>query len=219
MFGHEAWEKAQPRPLSDQPKSLFDPKGRGEQILHQLETMRPQDLIGQMFVSLFSSTCSFFADSYEGHIVRDQVEYLNKWSSEVLDVDSMGVSSNLADKASELAGLVNMLSCVEHNVSAAVSLDQRLEGIESTIRRRLVNGMIESALNNRQGYEVNKDEAKALIDCVNGRKHFSLDGPISTEHSVEITDTDSCSIQSGVKHRVFISCLPGELRIATAIYD
>lgn len=214
-----AWEKAQPRPLSDQPKSLFDPKGRGEQILHQLETMRPQDLIGQMFVSLLSSACSFFADSYEGHIVRDQVEYLNKWSSEVLDVDSMGVSSNLADKASELAGLVNMLSCVEHNVSAAVSLDQRLEGIESTIRRRLVNGMIESALNNRQGYEVNKDEAKALIDCVNGRKHFSLDGPISTEHSVEITDTDSCSIQSGVKHRVFISCLPGELRIATAIYD
>ncbi|KAI8112460.1 hypothetical protein M9434_003783 [Picochlorum sp. BPE23] len=216
-----AWEKAQPRPLSQQHKSLFDPKGRGEQILHQLETMRPQDLICQMFVSLFSSACSILSDAYpyDGQVVRDQVEVLKTWSHEVLEIDSMGVSHSLAAKASDMSGLVNMLRCLEHNVSAAVSLDQRLEGIESTVRRRFVNGMIESALNNRQGYELNKEEVRVLVDCANVGGHFSLDGPISTEYSVEMTDADSGSIESRVKHRLFISCLPGELRMATAIHD
>eukprot|EP00889_Picochlorum_renovo_P000610 jgi/Picre1/27640/NNA_000604.t1 len=160
-FGHGHGKKRN-LASSQQHKSLFNPKGRGEQILHQLETMRPQDLICQMFVSLFSSACSILSDAYpyDGQVVRDQVEFLKTWSHEVLEVDSMGVSHSLAAKASDMSGLVNMLSCLEHNVSAAVSLDQRLEGIESTVRRRFVNGMIESALNNRQGYELNKEEVR-----------------------------------------------------------
>ena len=217
-----AWVSAEPTPVASQ-STLFDPLEEAENIIQQLISIEPLDLISQMSLSLFSAACQLLTQS-PSQVVQRQVERLietanqhSDWLSPFEKQHTSRKESSLYTKPGALKhgfGLFNALSCVEHVASAVASLHQRLAGIHLSLRTKLVEGMIESSTNDTHGYDLEMDDAESLAACdIDGDNTVSFDGPVAIEHSIEIrTSSDAPTM-----HRIFISRLPREVRMATSM--
>lgn len=218
----DAWKSATPIHVSSQ-KTLFNPSEEAERIMQQLFSIKPVDLISQMSFCLFSAACYILKQS-ESKVVQRQVDHLvdtagrnAEWFSALDSWDESRNRLNLHGDQSVVEhdfGLFNALSCIEHCAAATASLNQRLSGMESVLRTELIEGMLQSAMNGAQGYELDRLQAESLATCDTGEDNpVSFDGPIAIEHSISIqTDLDGPE-----KHRLYVNRLSREIRVATSI--
>ena len=226
MAGDSTWSKtwnlATPTPAHQQ-ESLFDPVKKGEQILHYLETIQPEVLLSQICLCLFSASCCIIRRT-QSQIVRQQIASLISVAHTVFDFESihqseMDGTDETGKFVSNVLGLVNTLSCIECTAAAAISLHQRLGGINEALRDKIVDGMIKSAISNGSGYKLEASEAAILADAQPRNLGISFDGPISIEHCITITDSTNENGNEMPLHRLFINRLPRELRTATCITE
>ncbi len=214
-----AWKTAEPIPVASQ-NTLFDPSEESIKILEQLESIEPFDLVSQMSISLFSAACHILKNSESLHVQR-QINRLEatagrhaEWFSSfdlryISEKDSTWFSNEVALENG--FGLFNALSCIEHSAAAVASLHQRLDGIDATLRTKMVEGMLESAM---RGYDLDIHEAESLAACDQDENNtVSFDGPVAIEHSIDA----QASLDSEHTHRLFVNRLPREIRISTSI--
>ena len=223
MAGDSTWIKtwimATPTPACQQ-ESLFDPVKKGEQVLHYLETIHPEVLLSQMCVCLFSASCCIIRRA-QSQVVRQQIAALTRVAHTVFDFESIhqlrvDSTGEAGKRVSNVLGLVNTLSCIECTAAAAMSLHQRLGGIDGALREKIVDGMIISAISNASGCTLEASEAEILADAHPG---VSFDGPIAIEHRIDISDPSDENENEMPLHRLFINRLPRELRTATCITE
>jgi len=224
------WEQAAAIPLKHQ-KPLFDPLKEGESILHYLETMKPSEVLSQLF--LISYSASFNLLKLAGKKFRSlskQFECLAKISDNYLHLDDFMslsctniVRNESVDTKIILKALIDCLSVVENNVSSAHAIMLRLKGLpDESFTVSLVNQMLEHVFTNSKdadhGLTMSQEEARIFGDCVlqhESSSQVALDGPIQLEHVIELRKNDC--IHGPPEHRLFVLRLRRELRVATTI--
>jgi len=225
----QVWEKAAAIPLERQ-KPIFDPHTEGEKIIHYLETMSISELLSQIFIVAYSGIFGLLGACATETTLTKQFDRLEKAANVYLDFDFISDfrgSSILHDVLydeeqilANLIGLTNVLSCIEHTLVAGKSIALRLNGISNkSYLSRLVNMVVESSYSRvPAGYGANLSykDGEQLISCLESRTcPLSADGPLSTEHSIEIYKSDS--EKDSMLHRFYISKLPRELRVALSL--
>ena len=225
----QVWEKAAPIPLERQ-KPIFDPHTEGEKIIHYLETMSISELLSQIFIVAYSGIFGLLRACATEATLSKQFDRLAAAVNIYLDFDFIsdfrgssilhGVVYDEEQMLVNLTGLTNTLSCIEHTLVAGKSIALRLNGIENeAYLSLLVNMMIESSYSRVPacyGASLSHQDAIQLISCLESDScPLSADGPLSTEHSIEIHRNDSPS--DSTDHRFYISNLPREMRVALSM--
>ena len=195
--------------------------------LESLPTMGASEAMGRMIIGLFRAACATLRQC-KSDIVRRQVAALRAASESVLrkflELQVTGSvdcgTANEADMA-PMYGISNVLGCIEHASAAVASLRQRLDGLEAQTINRLVDGMLSNAMRScpNAGFLLTEEDVNALV-CADRSGAVGLDGPVSIEHVVEVHDrNDSSRACVTPRHRMYISRLPNEVRIATTIHE
>lgn len=217
-----SWKIAEPIPINDQ-NILLNPSDEAENILSQLESIEPCELISQMSLALFSAACQIMMQS-TSKLIQRQLNLLIELAGQhaecfsCFDVRQSTIINKSSLRTETVTpggfGIFNVLGCIEHNAAAAASLHQRLTGIDQDVRTRLVEGMLESAMKGLHGFELDKTDAKRLAACgIDTKSTLSFDGPVAIEHSVEIVTSSG----EPRVHRLFVNRLSRETRIATSV--
>lgn len=210
-------------------------EGIGDMML----ALEPSRAMIHIFIGLFRAALAVLAQSSSG-IVRRQVNALRDCSERLLE-DLVNITRNSSDidaSLSPLYGISNVLGCIEHTAAAAASLHQRLAGLpcgEEDMKSRIVEGLITNAIGHSPnvGHALLSDELEALVVADDQGDSIGLDGPVSIEHVIEIvgdshdgvcatnvTDATKATVAAKApttRHRMYVSRLPSEVRIATSI--
>lgn len=125
---HQIWSYVQAAPASEQ-KPLFDPDREGEKVLHYLETLRPNQLLGQMICTAFSGA----ADTLNKTEFGGQQQMITKIEQFYLTIASIlkplqgqQLSEELEDFHGDLQQLCSLFEEIERLVIFAASLHQKL---------------------------------------------------------------------------------------------
>lgn len=200
------------------------------EINGDIQALAPSRAMVCIFIGLFRAALAVLAQS-SNDTVRRQVKVLHDCSERVLEnlSNSSSNSSDIDASLSPLYGISNVLGCIEHTAAAAASLHQRLTGLddgEEDVANRIVEGMITNAIRQspNAGHVLLSDELEALASADNRGDSIGFDGPVSIEHVIEILSdpqdaigTDEAAKTPTMRHRMYISRLPSEVRIATSI--
>ncbi len=216
-------------------------RGHLGEIRSDMQLLVPSRAMVCIFIGLFRASLAVLEQS-PSDTVRRQVKVLRNCSKRVLDdlADSSRNFNDVDASLSPLYGISNVLGCIEHTAAAAASLHQRLAGVEGgeeDVANRLVEGMIANAMRQTPnvGHKLLADELEALVGADDRGHAIGFDGPVSIEHVIEVVgepqDTihtadaaDAADAADGAKapatrHRMYVSRLPSELRVATSIVN
>lgn len=125
---HQIWNNVQAMPASEQ-KPLFDPDREGEKVLHYLETLRPNQLLGQMICTAFSGAADTLNTTEFGgqHQMVTKIEQLYQTiASSLKPFQGQQLCEELEDFQGQLQRLCSVFEEIERLVIFAASLHQKL---------------------------------------------------------------------------------------------
>ncbi|KAL3677503.1 hypothetical protein R1sor_027451 [Riccia sorocarpa] len=130
----EIWDQVAPHPASDQ-KPLFDYQREGEKVMHYLDTVRPQHLLGQMLCTAFVSCMEILKHTKIGDLarLRSGISSLYSSANMVLEPISTMTKADMPSKEDvemwnkALQNLCRLFKVVENDVFVAASLYQKLK--------------------------------------------------------------------------------------------
>lgn len=125
---HQIWNNVQAMPASEQ-KPLFDPDREGEKVLHYLETLRPNQLLGQVICTAFSGAADTLNKTEFGGqrqmITKIEQLYLTI-ASTLKPLQGQQLCEELEDFLGQLQRLCSVFEEIERLVIFAASLHQKL---------------------------------------------------------------------------------------------
>ncbi|KAL2636313.1 hypothetical protein R1flu_007792 [Riccia fluitans] len=130
----QIWDQIGPQPACEQ-KPLFDFQREGEKVMHYLDTVRPQQLLGQMLCTAFVNCLEILKRTRIGDLprLRSGISGLYSSANIVLEPISTMTKADVPSKEyveiwnKALHNLCNLFRDVEKDVFVAASLYQKLK--------------------------------------------------------------------------------------------
>lgn len=125
---HQIWNNVQAAPASEQ-KPLFDPDREGEKVLHYLETLRPNQLLGQMICTAFRGAADTLNKTDFGgqqKMITKIGQFYQTIASILKPLQGKQLCEELKDFHRDMQRLCSLFEEIERLVIFAASLHQKL---------------------------------------------------------------------------------------------
>lgn len=125
---HQIWNNVQAAPASEQ-KPLFDPDREGEKVLHYLETLRPNQLLGQMICTAFRGAADTLNRTEFGgqqKMITKIGQFYDTIASILKPLQGQQLCEELEDFHRDMQRLCSLFEEIERLVIFASSLHQKL---------------------------------------------------------------------------------------------